>query len=495
MSTSGEHQAAPPGGLPGLAAFEAAIEGSVVLPGSPDYEHLRKPAWAQSEDVRPAAVALCATPADVAETITFGRRSGAETVARSGGHCFAGRSSTRGILIDLSPMRSVSVADGLATVGAGALLGDVYEELDVLGLTIAAGACPSVGIGGLTLGGGLGILGRKYGLTSDQLVDAQVVLGGRSRHRLRRGARRRSLLGPARRRRGQLRSRHELHLQDGSGGRPHLLQAGLAVRAAQQRRSRSGKTGRPARRTRLRRACSSMHPAISKSRSSRSSASMLGSETETAGTLDEAIVRLGVDPASSDACSMMSHRAAKSFLVENAPGAEHQGERAGEPPQPLMLQQVGVLPAPATSGDDRVHWSTPSRRNGVSGQARELDFTPWGGAYNRTRPEATAFVHRGERFLLKHAVVLDADASMLDRDAARDWLARSWSLVHPHGDRAASFPTSPTRTFPRRRAPTTAPTTTASRASRRDTTPTTSSVSTSLFRPQTAYEMSECSAL
>jgi hypothetical protein len=86
-----------PVGLPGLAAFAAAIEGSVVLPGSPDYELLRKSAWAQYEDVRPKAVVLCSTPADVAETIAFARRVGAEAVARSGGHCFAGRSSTRGI--------------------------------------------------------------------------------------------------------------------------------------------------------------------------------------------------------------------------------------------------------------------------------------------------------------------------------------------------------------------------------------------------------------
>src|SRR2546422_215857 len=59
---------------------------------------------------------------------------------------------------------------------AGALLGDVYERLDSHGLTIAAGACPSVGIAGLTLGGGFGVLGRRYGLTSDQLVGARVVL-------------------------------------------------------------------------------------------------------------------------------------------------------------------------------------------------------------------------------------------------------------------------------------------------------------------------------
>jgi FAD/FMN-containing dehydrogenase len=164
-------------GLPGLAALDAAISGSVVSPVSPEYELWSKPVvWAQFEDVRPEVLVRCSSPADVAATIAFARRVGAETVVRGGGHCFAGRSSTRGILIDLSETRSVSVADSLAVVQAGALLGDIYERLDARGLTIAAGACPSVGIAGLTLGGGLGILGRRYGLTSDQLVGAQVVL-------------------------------------------------------------------------------------------------------------------------------------------------------------------------------------------------------------------------------------------------------------------------------------------------------------------------------
>jgi FAD/FMN-containing dehydrogenase len=69
----------------------------------------------------------------------------------------------------------------------------------------------------------------------------------------------------------------------------------------------------------------------------------------------------------------------------------------------------------------------------ISGQSRELDFTPWGGAYNRVSADATAFVHRDERFLLKHAVVIDPDASKGERKTARRWLARSWASVRPWG--------------------------------------------------------------
>ncbi len=67
------------------------------------------------------------------------------------------------------------------------------------------------------------------------------------------------------------------------------------------------------------------------------------------------------------------------------------------------------------------------------GQSRELDFTPWGGAFNSVRADATAFVHRDELFLLKHAVVIDPAASSGEREAARRWLARSWASVHPWG--------------------------------------------------------------
>ena len=130
----------------------------------PAYDQLPKPFNARFHDVRPHAIVLCATPQDVSETISFIGRHGLECATRSGGHCFAGRSVSRGVVIDVAPMRLVSVSGGVATVGAGARLGDVYESLQEYGLAIPAGTCPPVGAAGLTLGGGLGILGRETGL-------------------------------------------------------------------------------------------------------------------------------------------------------------------------------------------------------------------------------------------------------------------------------------------------------------------------------------------
>jgi FAD/FMN-containing dehydrogenase len=159
-----------------FAALEGRIEGDLIDPESPASESVPRPAWAQYEHIRPEAVVRCRTPADIAESLKVARRLGLEVAPRGGGHCFAGRSATRGLLLDLSAMSSVAVSDGVTTVGAGARLGEIDERLATDALAIPAGSCPAVGIAGLTLGGGLGILGRKYGLTSDQLVQAQVVL-------------------------------------------------------------------------------------------------------------------------------------------------------------------------------------------------------------------------------------------------------------------------------------------------------------------------------
>ena len=155
-------------------ALRGAIEGEVVLPESDGYDLLRTPPMARFRDVRPAAIVRCRTAADVAQALAFARGCGLEVAVRSGGHCFAGGSSTRGLLMDVGPMNGVSLAGEIATVGAGARLGEIYDALARDGRTIAGGCGPTVGIAGLALGGGLRILGRTHGLTSDQLVAAEV---------------------------------------------------------------------------------------------------------------------------------------------------------------------------------------------------------------------------------------------------------------------------------------------------------------------------------
>jgi hypothetical protein len=116
----------------------------------------------------------------------------------------------------------------------------------------------------------------------------------------------------------------------------------------------------------------------------------------------------------------------------------------------------------------------------VTGESRESDFMPWGGAYNRVRPDATAFVHRSELFQLKHAVVVDPPPTTSAAAAAHRWVVRSWMSVH-RGDRGGCSGTSPIRTLRIGQTPTTARTVTAWCTSRPDTTPGTSSGFTSRF--------------
>ena len=120
--------------------LQGAIAGDVVLPGSPRYEHVRRPAMARFWPVRPQAIVRCREPGDVVETLALARRAPMPVAIRSGGHCFAGRSSTEGVLIDVGPLNSVSAAEGTVTVGAGATLADIYDALDEHRRTIAGAA-------------------------------------------------------------------------------------------------------------------------------------------------------------------------------------------------------------------------------------------------------------------------------------------------------------------------------------------------------------------
>jgi FAD/FMN-containing dehydrogenase len=160
------------------AKLAAALDGPVLRPGDAAY-----PAASRLYDPRfdasshPAAIARCASAADVATCVRFAAESQVPFAIRSGGHSYAGWSTSAGLVIDLRGMAAVAVdpVTHRATVGAGALLADVYAALAGRGAAIGAGSCPTVGVTGLTLGGGVGVLVRAFGLACDQLVAADVV--------------------------------------------------------------------------------------------------------------------------------------------------------------------------------------------------------------------------------------------------------------------------------------------------------------------------------
>jgi FAD/FMN-containing dehydrogenase len=326
--------------------------------------------------IEPEALVECATPGEVAEALAYAERSGLEVAIRSGGHCFAGRSSTTGVVIDVTPMHGVALDGDVATIGAGTRLGALYDALEPS--TIPAGCGPTVGIAGLALGGGLGILGRAHGLTCDALLGAQVVLAG-----------------------GRV-------VECDAEREPELF---WALRGAG-----NGSLGVV---TRLR-FRTLPAPEIS--------AFELHRPREEAVELIETWQRWAPDAPDGVAVSLLVDDAGVHLIGTATESCELPWEAEL---RPASFRDTKRRLAERT-GPEIDTWSRseffarPLERDTLEALIEnlegELDFTPWGGAYNRVAPDATAFVHRDARLLLKHTAT-----------APGGWLDRSWELVHPYG--------------------------------------------------------------
>jgi FAD/FMN-containing dehydrogenase len=376
------------------SALQGAIAGEVLLPGTPAYDAARAPAIANFADVRPRAVVRCAEPADVAEALAFARSLGIHVAPRSGGHCFAGRSSTEGIVIDVRPMADVLVSGRVATIGAGARLGEVYDALDVHGLTIPAGCGPTVGIAGLTLGGGAGLLGRRHGLTCDRLRAAQVVLAD-----------------------GRVVDCDEDRKPDlfwalrGAGGGRFGVVTALVFDPVRAPAATVFRLAWP-----LARAAAvidawqdwaidgpdelSANAQLSDGAVTVDGA-MLGGEAETVAVLDELVDRAGADPETAWH-EQLAYREVKRALAQADDGPRRRFGRSEFFRRSLPTGAIEAVVRGFAGG--------------------EVNFIPWGGAYNRVSADATAFAHRGERFLVEHAA---ADSLQ--------WVVQSWARLHPWG--------------------------------------------------------------
>jgi FAD/FMN-containing dehydrogenase len=157
--------------------LESRLHGRLVRPGDAGYARLRLPFNLRYAYVHPMGIAVCAGPSDVRECVRWARDHDVRVAPRAGGHSYAGYSVTPGLVVDVSRMNAVRVDDRARTVSVqpGARNTGVYAALQPHGVAISAGRCPSVAIGGLVLGGGFGFSSRHLGLTSDALVETDVV--------------------------------------------------------------------------------------------------------------------------------------------------------------------------------------------------------------------------------------------------------------------------------------------------------------------------------
>lgn len=161
------------------AGLAKNLKGPLVRPGSAQYNTAHQLFSTRFDSIMPAGIAYCTSTADVQACLSFANSFVVPFAVRSGGHSYAGYSTvSNGLVIDVTRMNQVSVnaGTGVATIGAGTRLIDVYAALANYGLALNAGSCATVGVAGLTLGGGHGVLARKFGLTIDSLLGAQVVL-------------------------------------------------------------------------------------------------------------------------------------------------------------------------------------------------------------------------------------------------------------------------------------------------------------------------------
>jgi FAD/FMN-containing dehydrogenase len=393
--------------VPDLAELARSLDGELFSPDSPGYEAIRRPANPAYRQVRPRLVVLCRSVCDVVGAITYARATGDRIAARSGGHCFAGRSSTDGIVLDLSGLDGICVADdGVATIRAGARLGQVYAALHAHGRTLPAGCGPTVGIAGLTLGGGIGLLGRKHGLTCDRLVGAQVVLPDGSVVECDRDDEPDlfwALRGAGGGQFGVVTSlrfdtvpepmtcRVEANWSDmaleglvsvwqaWAPDAPDDLTVNLTVES---------EPGEPVR------------------------ATLFGASTLEVGAtrklLQEFIGRAGVAPTIALRTGLPYHLLKSTFadprdLPDRA--VRIRSEFFSRPMADCTLASLLThLEEPRTIG------------------RRQITFTAMGGAYNRVAEDATAFAHRSERFLLEHIA-----------EAPDPWVDRSWATAHADG--------------------------------------------------------------
>jgi hypothetical protein len=163
---------------PRVQALARQLQGDVVGRGDAGYGAARLLTSTRFDAVKPLAVAYCETAGDVRRCVLWSKRNCVPLRARSGGHSYGGWSTVQGgLVVDVGRMNGTTVdaAAKTARIGAGARLIDVYETLWERRRTIPAGSCPTVGIAGLTLGGGIGFSARRHGLTCDNVQEVRLI--------------------------------------------------------------------------------------------------------------------------------------------------------------------------------------------------------------------------------------------------------------------------------------------------------------------------------
>ena len=410
------------------------VRGEVIRPGQPEYASALKWFIGRLTEVRPAAVVRCTDVADVVASLAFVRATGVPFALRSGAHSFAEYSTSDGLVIDLRPMNEVRVdrATARVTAGPGTSIGPMAARLAPSGLVVPVGWSEYVAVAGATMGGGFSPLGRYYGLACDHLRAAQVVLAD-GQVVWADGAEHAELLWALR----------------GAGGgnfgvvtslvfqaRPTVPAVDFTVWWRPQEAAAvidRWQHWAPAAPSEIN-AELVLRSAPDESQPPR--VTLFGVAVNS--TVD-ATRALLADFAAQAGCMPVAQTIVPLAADELPVRVTYAGERVahapmgGRPPDippgvRFVRSDFFDQPMPASAIAELVDWFTGGR---VDGQLRELEFIPWGGAYARVPPDATAFPHRTARFLLEHTVQ-SFDPAL--KHASYAWVTGSRAVVRPYGN-------------------------------------------------------------
>ncbi|MFS8199174.1 FAD-binding oxidoreductase [Streptomyces sp. CWNU-52B] len=423
----------------GWKALAKDLEGPLVRSGDADWAAARQLYNTRFDSLKPAAVAYVAHTEDIRTALGYARAHGIRVSIRNGGHSYAGWSSGDGrLIVDVSKLSAVRASGDEAVIGGGAKLIDVYRGLSAKGVTIPAGSCPTVGVSGLTLGGGHGVVSRAYGLTCDSLTQATLVTAdGR---RLTASATENKDLFWALRGAGNGNFGVVTELRFTTHPAPRGVTANMswpwsraaAVVSAWQEWG-------PDQPDEI---WSSLH--LSNAAGGTPTVSVAAFSLGTYGELQNAVDRLA-DRIGASAQSVSLRRRSYEESMEVYAGCSSFSSDA-------QCHLPGGTPGRSTEGalnretyagrSDFFDRSIPaagvrtllSQISGVRGGTGSIALTALGGAINRVDPTATAFVHRGSRMLAQYIAAWRPGTS---GRTSESWLAEAHTAMGPHASGSA----------------------------------------------------------
>ncbi|MFF5981300.1 FAD-binding oxidoreductase [Streptomyces olindensis] len=421
------------------SALARDLDGPLVRPGDTSWPTARQLYNTRFDNLKPAAVAYVAHPDDIRTALSYARGHALRVAIRNGGHSYAGWSSGDGrLVIDVSKLDRVRASGSTAVIGAGAKLIDVYRALAAKGVTIPAGSCPTVGISGLTLGGGHGVVSRAYGLTCDSLTQATLITADGKQ--LTANAREHQDLFWALRGagNGNFGVVTELHFKTHPApqGVSAYLSWPWSKAAAVVRAWQEWGPSQPDE------VWSSLH--VASAAGGTPTVSVAAFSLGTHGELKNAVDRLA-DRVGAPARSVSLKRRSYEESMEVYAGCSSfptdaqchlPGSTPGRSPKGALGRETY---AAASDFFDRSLSAAGIRAllaqiGAVRGGTGSIAFTALGGAVNRVPPTSTAFVHRRSRMLAQYIASWRPGTSGA---TARDWLAAAHRAMRPHASGAA----------------------------------------------------------